>query len=60
MRRARRLVFNEEMLVWGGKGQGRRMLNSGARYDPRTDRCTPMATAAVPSPRIASCAVWTG
>lgn len=50
-----------ELLVWGGLAMGSsRLLNSGARYDPRTDTWTPMTAVGAPSPRLDATAVWTG
>jgi N-acetylneuraminic acid mutarotase len=54
----------KEMIVWGGL-PGDPLppfpLNDGARYDPLTDRWTPVATGpAVPDGRIYHTAVWTG
>lgn len=53
-----------EMIVWGGHdvrspGSGNALAN-GARYDPATDRWTPLPTAGAPSARIGHVAVWTG
>ncbi len=53
-----------EMIVWGGEqtvGGSNVYLNSGGRYDPATNRWTPVSTAAgVPEPRAAHTSVWTG
>jgi N-acetylneuraminic acid mutarotase len=49
-----------EMVIWGGTTSfGGPYLNDGARYDPRTDRWTPMSSSTL-SPRAGHTAVWTG
>lgn len=54
-----------EMLVWGGKdvalvnAMTRSVLvNSGARYNPRTDTWQPMATEGMPEARRGGVALW--
>ncbi|MDQ6760143.1 MAG: hypothetical protein M3Z32_09805, partial [Acidobacteriota bacterium] len=53
-----------EMIVWGGWGgpgcTGNCMLNSGGRYDPRTDTWTAMSTVNAPAARYYHKAFWTG
>ena len=50
-----------EMIVWGGAGLFREMLNSGGRYDPDTDSWAATSTgASVPAARDLQTAVWTG
>jgi hypothetical protein len=53
-----------EMIVWGGsadfdysRGQ---FLESGGRYDPRTNSWSPTATTGAPLARYDAAAVWTG
>src|SRR6478736_4653468 len=45
------------MIVWGGLALGPAYLNTGARYNPSTDRWTPTN---VPTASAAQTAVWTG
>jgi N-acetylneuraminic acid mutarotase len=58
-----------EMLVWGGftdshsryaGGHADAHLNSGGRYNPRTDSWSPITTQGAPSKRCWHTAVWTG
>jgi N-acetylneuraminic acid mutarotase len=50
-----------EMIVWGGGGgNGSALSNSGARYNPITDRWTPITSINAPSERTGHSAVWTG
>jgi Kelch motif len=52
-----------EMVVWGGHRSGPPPpfeLDDGARYDPSTDRWTPVSRVGAPSPRGGHAAVWTG
>jgi N-acetylneuraminic acid mutarotase len=51
-----------EMIVWGGYSPawGMGALDTGARYDPATDRWTPMSRVGAPMPRTDMAAVWTG
>jgi N-acetylneuraminic acid mutarotase len=53
-----------EMIVWGGHDvrspDAGSALASGARYDPATDRWTPLSTEGAPSARSEHVAVWTG
>jgi N-acetylneuraminic acid mutarotase len=52
-----------EMIIWGGQqppSAPRIRLNDGARYDPETDRWTPISSTNAPSPRHDHVAVWTG
>ena len=39
-----------EMIIWGG--QGGTYLNTGARYEPKTDSWNVTTTVAAPSPRL--------
>lgn len=47
-----------ELVIWGGLDVI--LLNFGDRYDPATDRWTPMTTRNAPSPREGAFAAWTG
>gem|GEM_PF-821369 len=50
-----------EMIVWGGTDPGvTNYLQSGGRYDPRTDSWTSTSLVNVPTKRIDHTAVWTG
>ena len=49
-----------EMIVWGGRTQGMRHENSGARYAPGHDRWVMMNSTGAPEPREDHTAVWTG
>jgi N-acetylneuraminic acid mutarotase len=55
-----------EMIVWGGLyspsflSGSPKVLNTGARYDPRLDQWAVMSTNNAPDPRYAHTAVWTG
>ncbi|PYT17129.1 MAG: hypothetical protein DMF51_03185 [Acidobacteria bacterium] len=51
-----------EMLIWGGlgNGSGNGSLNSGARYEPKSDVWTPITMTNTPGPRYGHSAVWTG
>nr|MCU0253214.1 kelch repeat-containing protein [Acidobacteriota bacterium] len=51
-----------EMVIWGGFGSGTSgYVNTGARYNPATDRWTPTSVDAnAPSARCYHTAVWTG
>jgi len=50
-----------EMIVWGGAGENYPFyLNTGGRYDPATDRWTPVTINGAPAPRSVHTAVWTG
>lgn len=57
----------KDMIVWGGVNDEDvtgvndtgRYLNTGGRYNPFTDKWTPMTTTGAPSGRLAS-QVWTG
>jgi N-acetylneuraminic acid mutarotase len=50
-----------ELIVWGGSNDSPGMLNTGARYNPRTDSWIPTTTGmSVPVSRIWHTAVWTG
>src|SRR5436305_3628065 len=46
------------MIVWGGHDGS--FLNTGGRYNPRTDRWTATSTTNAPSARDTHTAVWTG
>jgi len=52
----------QEMIVWGGDtgAPSYTALGDGARYDPATDRWTPMAMQSAPGARALPSAVWTG
>jgi len=47
-----------EMIIWGGGNSPR--LDTGGRYDPVTDRWTPISTTGAPAGRQGHQAVWTG
>lgn len=52
-----------EMIVWGGQDCSQSTcipLDTGGRYDPRTDAWSPISTANAPSARHLHTAVWTG
>jgi len=51
-----------EVLVFGGGigTQAREQTNTGAIYDPLTDRWTPMTLTGAPSPRAGAAFAWTG
>ncbi len=50
-----------EMIVWGGIGGiASERQDTGARYDPVTDRWTPVSTVNAPSARSSHVGVWTG
>lgn len=51
-----------EMIVWGGAGGNRPTVdfNVGARYDPETDRWSPIPAQGAPAPSSGHAAVWTG
>jgi hypothetical protein len=50
-----------EMIVWGGDGGIRGLLNSGGRYTPSTDTWVPTSTGTnVPAARSYATAVWSG
>ena len=51
-----------EMIVWGGSSitAGGNVFADGARFDPATDRWSPLAAAGAPAARFAHSAVWTG
>ena len=48
-----------EMIVWGG-WTGSTELNSGARYNPQTNRWTPLPVSGAPPAQSHHTAVWTG
>jgi len=50
-----------QMVVWGGvAGSPSGLVNTGGRYDPRTDTWSPTSTVQVPSARARAPVVWTG
>ena len=54
-----------EFIVWGGRTDGGtngydHVFNDGARYDPETDRWTPLPPCPELGPRYDGAAVWTG
>ncbi len=50
-----------EMIVWGGAtGSASGFLGDGARFNPATNRWSPMSRIGAPSPRRDATAVWTG
>jgi N-acetylneuraminic acid mutarotase len=50
-----------EMIVWGGASTNPFMLlGDGARYDPKTDTWSTLATTGAPTPRQRHSAVWIG
>ncbi len=59
------LWTGREVIIWGGSRQGTFKegiikLNSGARYDPLTDRWTPIANRDLPAARTGHQMYWTG
>ena len=50
------------MLVWGGVTgpASSTQLNTGAAYDPVSDKWTPMSTTGAPASRFGATGVWTG
>ncbi len=52
--------IGNEMIIWGGTGDGAEKLNSGARYNPATLTWMTTSNIDVPSSRAAHSAVWTG
>ncbi|MBP7148404.1 MAG: hypothetical protein KBD01_12735 [Acidobacteria bacterium] len=51
----------QEMIVWGGYNGSYGYLNTGARYNPKTDAWSPTSTGtSCPGPRYVHTAVWTG
>lgn len=51
----------EEMIVWGGQNAWDVFLNSGARYDPVSNRWQALPTSgACPTPRANATATWSG
>ncbi|MGE0764052.1 MAG: Kelch repeat-containing protein [Bdellovibrionales bacterium] len=48
-----------ELLVWGGYSTGQ-YHQTGARYDPSTDRWTSISNVGSPTPRYVYGSVWTG
>ena len=51
----------KEMIVWGGASRDdRACYQDGARYNPATDRWTPISTNGAPIGRVFANAVWTG
>ncbi|MEZ4867554.1 MAG: C13 family peptidase [Caldilineaceae bacterium] len=51
-----------EMLIWGGDLVSPDVINTntGSKYDPVTDKWTPISTAGAPSARNQHDAIWTG
>jgi len=49
----------EEMIVWGGEGDGGR-INTGGRYNPATDTWIATSTIGAPVARALFTAVWSG
>src|SRR5215831_10388666 len=55
-----------EMIVWGGvvfvtgANTAAQMLADGARYDPATDRWTPITTNGAPPAAASAVSAWTG
>ena len=50
----------EEMLVWGGFGNGATAWDTGGRYDPKADKWRPMTAKGAPEARVEPLSVWTG
>ncbi len=50
----------EELLVWGGWGDGGKCPVIGGAYNPRTDRWSELPVQDAPEPRMEPAAVWTG
>jgi hypothetical protein len=48
------------MIIWGGIDQSQFDLNTGGRYDPRTDTWVSTSTDNAPDRRSSQSAVWTG
>src|SRR5690606_28642986 len=60
-RRAAAVAFEGKVFVFGGVNANDDPLDTGAIYDPRTDKWSPVANdPASPSPRELASAVWTG
>ena len=49
-----------EMLIWGGAGEGWDIEALGARYNPSTDTWGSLSEKGAPEPRMEPTAVWTG
>lgn len=50
-----------DMIIWGGRGCNNNCnLNSGGRYNPKTDSWASTSISNAPSPRFDHTAVWTG
>ncbi len=49
-----------EMLIWGGAGEGWDIEAIGARYNPATDTWRSLSERDSPEPRMEPTAVWTG
>ena len=51
-----------EMIVWGGRGEGTFLFNSGGRYDPSTNMWAWSGTSTLnaPTARFHHTAIWTG
>ena len=49
-----------EMIVWGGSGEGYSFLNDGGKYNPLTNNWSTISNDNSPSPRYSHSAVWTG
>ncbi len=47
------------MIVWGGIDGDRKVLGDGAKYDPKTNTWSSIATTGAPAPRMRHVAVWT-
>jgi N-acetylneuraminic acid mutarotase len=50
----------DEMIVWGGYGDGATAWDTGGRYDPKADRWKMLALRGAPEARVEPCHVWTG
>ena len=50
----------EELIVWGGWGDGGECFASGASYNPRTDTWTALPVENAPEGRMEPAFVWTG
>lgn len=61
-RRAHTAIWTgTEMIVWGGAAEeAQNRLNTGGRYNPKTNTWVAMSTAGAPIGRFAHSVVWTG
>ncbi len=50
----------DEMIVWGGSGDGSTAWDTGGRYDPKADRWRMVSLRGAPEARVEPVHVWTG